>query len=167
MQARKIKITAVIESEHLSIQGEDLWPEHLLPTFVGDERRLKQVLINLMKNAIKYTEDGQIFISAFYTEAPSSLLRISVRDTGQGIAPEKISTLFSLFGKLHRTAVNNDSGLGLGLTIVKQIVELSGGEVKVSSPGIGKGSTFSFSIPVYTLEGSPKKSDRILLNAKA
>ena len=68
---------------------------------------------------MKYTNKGKIFIQAAYTQAPHSELRISVRDTGQGIAAEEIETLFTRFGKLQRTAVMNSSGLGLGLTIVK------------------------------------------------
>lgn len=71
---------------------------------------------------------------------------VSVKDTGVGIAEEDIPLLFSRFGKLQRTASLNSEGIGLGLTIVQQIVELSGGSVFVQSEGVGKGSTFMFSM---------------------
>ena len=82
-----------------------------------------------------------------------------MRDTGVGIAPEDIKKLFNRFGKLQRTAKMNSEGIGLGLTIVKQIVELGGGEIKVFSNGIGKGSTFSFTLPMMeaVVEGDNKR----------
>ena len=82
-----------------------------------------------------------------------------MRDTGVGIAPEDIKKLFNRFGKLQRTAKMNSEGIGLGLTIVKQIVELGGGEIKVFSNGIGKGSTFSFTLPMMeaVVEGDNRR----------
>ena len=82
-----------------------------------------------------------------------------MRDTGVGIAPEDIKKLFNRFGKLQRTAKMNSEGIGLGLTIVKQIVELGGGEIKVFSNGIGKGSTFSFTLPMIeaVVEGDNRR----------
>ena len=71
VQAKSIEITAIIENQRLTTQSEDDWPQNLMPKFVGDERRLKQVLINLVKNAIKFTEHGKITIQASYTQAPS------------------------------------------------------------------------------------------------
>ena len=74
------------------------------------------------------------------------LLKVTVRDTGTGIAPKDIPKLFTRFGKLQRTAAINSEGLGLGLTIVKQIIELYGGSIDVQSEGLGKGSEFSFKL---------------------
>ena len=71
-----------------------------------------------------------------------------MHDTGVGIAPEDMKKLFNRFGKLQRTAKMNSEGIVLGLTIVKQIVELTGGEIKVESKGVGRGSTFSFKMPM-------------------
>ena len=71
VQAKSIEITAIIENQRLTTQSEDDWPQNLMPKFVGDERRLKQVLINLVKNAIKFTKIGKITIQASYTQAPS------------------------------------------------------------------------------------------------
>ena len=89
---------------------------------IGDERRYKQVMINLVKNAIKFTTEGFIEIGQIYKEQDKRL-HVVVRDTGVGIAQEDLSKLFSRFGKLHRTASMNNEGIGLGLTIVRQIVE--------------------------------------------
>ena len=79
-----------------------------------------------------------------------------MRDTGQGIAAEEIETLFSRFGKLHRTATVNSEGIGLGLTIVKKIVELTGGKVQAQSAGIGHGSKFTLTIPIIILDSREK-----------
>ena len=79
------------------------------------------------------------------------MLVVDVIDTGVGIAAEDMAALFSRFGKLHRTASMNSEGIGLGLTIVKQIVESAKGKVTVTSEGVGKGSTFSFSMLMPTV----------------
>ena len=91
-----------------------------LPHLVGDERRLKQVIINLIRNAIKFTHEGSISLLVTYSECE---LSIAVRDTGVGITAEEIKLLFNRFGILQRTANMNSEGLGLGLCIVKQILE--------------------------------------------
>ena len=83
---------------------------------MGDERRFKQVLINLVKNALKFTSCGSIEIISAYDHA-LKCLTVHVKDTGAGIEPEDIPKLFSRFGKLQRTADQNQEGIGLGLTI--------------------------------------------------
>ena len=88
---------------------------------IGDERRYKQVLINLVKNAIKFTSKGVIEIEQKYLKR-EGCLQVKIIDTGAGIAAEDIAKLFTRFGKLHRTAKMNHEGIGLGLTIVDQIV---------------------------------------------
>ena len=75
-----------------------------LPMLYGDQRRFKQVLMNLVKNAIKFTSKGSIKIKACYRGPPDNLLIIHVQDTGKGIAPEEFSKIFRKFGKLQRTA---------------------------------------------------------------
>lgn len=97
-----------------------------LPKLIGDERRLLQVLINLLKNAIKFTKRGHIKLSASFDSIRQRLI-VHVSDTGVGIAEQDFCKLFNRFGKLHRTAEMNHEGIGLGLTIVKQIVEKAGG----------------------------------------
>ena len=99
------------------------WP---IPDLMGDERRLKQVLINLIRNAFKFTHKGHIKVLACYNE-DSETLTVEVQDTGLGIAAEDFDRLFTRWGKLHRTAAQNNEGLGLGLTIVEQIVKLAKG----------------------------------------
>ena len=112
-----------------------------LPKVIGDVRRFQQVLINIVKNAIKFTNEGSIEVKVCYRTDLESLV-VHVCDSGVGIAAEDISKLFSRFGKLSRTAQQNSEGIGLGLTIVKQIVEQSGGAVSIESDGIGKGTLF-------------------------
>lgn len=87
-----------------------------LGKLIGDKRRLQQVLINLVKNALKFTrKSDRITIRACYRE---QFLVVYVEDTGVGIAREDMPRLFTRFGKLHRTAAMNSEGIGLGLTIV-------------------------------------------------
>ena len=106
--------------------------------------------MNLIKNALKFTSKGSIKIKAVYNDEliASPELSVEITDTGVGFAAEDIDKLFTRFGKLQRTATINSEGLGLGLTIVKQIVDSAGGNVSAFSPGVGKGSTFSFSLPM-------------------
>ena len=120
-----------------------------IPRLVGDERRLKQVLLKLVKNAEKFTTNGYIKIKANYDDRHDDLI-VSVEDTGAGISQEDIPNLFNRFGKLHRTAEINSEGIGLGLTIVKQIIEKSGGTIGAWSKGIGHGSVFYFNMKMKT-----------------
>ena len=87
--------------------------------WLGDERRFKQVLINLVKNSLKFCERGDIIEIKVSYDSDEQMIRASVRDTGVGIAQEDIPKLFARFGKLHRSAEMNHEGIGLGLTIVK------------------------------------------------
>ena len=92
------------------VQGIDISQDHtfevlnLVPNLIGDERRLKQILINLVKNAVKFTESGSVGLIVFYDPQPESLLTIEVHDTGVGIHQEDIAKLFTQFAKLPRTA---------------------------------------------------------------
>ena len=104
-----------------------------------------QILVNLVKNAVKFTVKGSIVIRASY-DKDNKLLLVEVEDTGVGIELEELPRLFKKFGKLHRTAAMNSQGIGLGLLIVKQVVESSGGSISVTSQGVGHGSKFSFSM---------------------
>ena len=118
---------------------------------MGDERRFKQVLINLIKNAYKFTAaGGKIDINTSY-DHELSIMSVHVLDNGVGIEADDIEKLFSRFGKLHRTAKLNNEGIGLGLTIVKQIVEASEGVIGVFSEGKGKGTLFYFTmkLPIF------------------
>ena len=98
-----------------------------LPWLIGDQRRFRQVLMNLVKNSLKFTIEGCVTIKAYYRPEPENLLIVHVVDTGVGIAEEDFPKLFTRFGKLQRTSHMNSEGIGLGLNMVKQIVESGGG----------------------------------------
>ena len=115
----------------------------------GDPTRLRQVLLNLIGNAIKFTTKGSITISAdcLKRDAEQILLRMTARDTGIGIPPESQSRIFDAFAQADESTTRKFGGTGLGLAIVKQLVRLMGGTVDLeSTPGLG--STFGFTVPL-------------------
>ncbi len=115
-----------------------------LPAGRGDERRLTQVLLNLVGNAIKFTDKGEVAIAA---SASNGSFNIAVRDTGPGISAADQVKIFEEFHQADNSATKTKGGTGLGLSIAKRIVEMHGGRIWVeSSPGAG--ATFSFSVPV-------------------
>ena len=115
-----------------------------LPAGHGDGRRLTQVLINLVGNAIKFTDAGEVVIKAAATDGS---FHLSVRDTGPGISAADQAKLFQEFQQADNAITRKKGGTGLGLAISKRIVEMHGGKIWVESQ-VGKGSTFSFTIPV-------------------
>lgn len=148
----EIKITEVIEEAvtaishlfevrclYLKIEVPDD-----LPPLPADRTRIRQVLINLLSNAARFTEQGGVTISARATERE---VIVSVTDTGVGIAEEDIPKVFEEFRQLDGSLRRSANGSGLGLAISKKFVELHGGHIQVESE-LGKGSTFSFSLPV-------------------
>jgi PAS domain S-box-containing protein len=117
-----------------------------LEKMTGDERKIKQVLFNLMSNAAKFTPDGgSIHVSASLTEH-KDFVKISVQDTGIGISAPNQATLFQPFKQLDSSYAKKYQGTGLGLTLCNSIVKLHGGKIVVESE-LGKGSTFSFLVP--------------------
>ncbi len=116
-----------------------------LGNFVGDERKIRQVLLNLLSNAVKFTpEGGRVNVAA----APADgAVRIAVSDSGIGIAPEDQAAIFEEFRQVGADAAQKGEGTGLGLTLAKKFVELHGGTIWVESE-LGKGSTFTFTLPV-------------------
>jgi GAF domain-containing protein/anti-sigma regulatory factor (Ser/Thr protein kinase) len=109
----------------------------------GDGRRLAQVLLNLVGNAIKFTDRGQVIIKA---RAADGQFAVAVSDTGPGIAPSDQEKLFKEFQQADNTITKQKGGTGLGLAISKRIIEMHGGRIWVESE-LGKGSTFAFTIP--------------------
>ncbi|MCL2768411.1 MAG: ATP-binding protein, partial [Synergistaceae bacterium] len=109
----------------------------------GDDVRLRQVLLNLLGNAVKFTNDGYITLSVSFTE---TTIKIAVSDTGIGVPPENIATLFDAFEQADTMTNRSTKGTGLGLTITKSIVEMMDGTIWVESV-YGKGSTFHVEIP--------------------
>jgi signal transduction histidine kinase len=115
-----------------------------LPPGHGDGRRLTQVLINLVGNAIKFTDTGEIAIKA---EAHNGSFHVSVRDTGPGISSADQARLFQEFQQADNAITKKKGGTGLGLAISKRIIEMHGGRIWVESQP-GQGSTFTFTLPV-------------------
>lgn len=121
------------------------------PFLIGDITRLRQILINLINNAIKFTEEGEVFISIEKVKEEEGYqeLQFSVRDSGIGIPKEKIGILFDAFTQADSTTTRRYGGTGLGLAIAKHLVELMDGRIWVESE-VGKGSTFFFTIRLRT-----------------
>lgn len=118
----------------------------------GDPDRLQQVAWNLVSNAIKFTPTGGHVIVGL--DRVDSNAEITVSDTGQGIAPEFLPHVFDRFRQADATSTRAFGGLGLGLAIVRQLVELHGGKVRVDSAGEGLGSTFTLSLPLMTVRNA-------------
>lgn len=137
-----------------------------MPThFVGDGHRIRQVVTNLLGNAVKFTHTGHILIAAELEQAENGgrQVKISVTDTGIGIAAENIASLFEKFSQADTSTTRRYGGSGLGLAICKQLVELMGGSIHVLSK-IGSGSTFQFSLglPRSPPEAIPATANRLL-----
>jgi len=125
-------------------------------TLVGDPLRLRQVIVNLLGNAVKFTSQGGIVLSVDVARADTgsgtSLVRFSVTDTGIGIASDKTESIFGSFTQADSSTTRKYGGTGLGLTIVKRLVEMYRGAITVNSE-VGKGSTFSFTAEFKTHTG--------------
>ncbi|HEV7257687.1 MAG TPA: GAF domain-containing protein [Bosea sp. (in: a-proteobacteria)] len=124
-----------------------------LPVGRGDARRLSQVLLNLVGNAVKFTDAGEVAIAA---SAPDGRFQITVRDTGPGISAADQEKIFEEFQQLDNSSTREKGGSGLGLAIAQRIVTMHGGQISVTSAP-GQGSTFSIDIPICAVaqEGAP------------
>ena len=122
-------------------------PEDLPDSVIGDPVRLRQVLLNLLGNAVKFTAHGEVKVSVrlLTQEARDLILKFEVTDTGVGIAPETQVRLFTAFTQADGSTTRHFGGTGLGLAIVKQLVQLMGGDVGITS-SLGQGSTFWFTV---------------------
>ena len=125
--------------------------------FHGDPERLHQVVANLLSNAVKFTPaGGSIFVNL---DRSASSVGITIRDTGIGLAPHVLPTIFDAFCKADGSSTRRDSGLGLGLTIARRLVEMHGGRLEARSDGEGRGSSFTVRLPVSrTLVQPPAKA---------
>ena len=128
----------------------------LVPPLYGDEGRLQQVIWNLLSNAIKFTpKGGRVTVRIAQV---GSLLRLTVQDTGQGIAREFLPHVFEAFRQGDSSTTRSQGGIGLGLAIVRTLVEMHGGQIFAESDGPGKGATFTVEVPF--LESAPNLTGR-------
>ena len=135
----------------------------LVPKFlIGDPTRLRQLIVNLVGNAIKFTEEGTIVLNMEVEAIAGEQvgLHISVSDTGMGIPPEKQNIIFESFAQADGSTTRRFGGTGLGLTISRQLVELMGGRMWVESE-VGKGSTFHFTCNFQQGTATPSDQERI------
>jgi signal transduction histidine kinase len=120
--------------------------EKALPVALADSHRLRQIVLNLVSNALKFTEKGGVTIRCKYLKQ-NDMLHISVNDTGIGISPAAIGYIFEAFRQADGSTTRRFGGTGLGLTIAKRLIELQEGEITVESMP-GEGSTFAFTLPI-------------------
>jgi CheY-like chemotaxis protein len=133
---------------------------------LGDFQRIKQILVNLVGNAIKFTEKGEILIlvrqvSRQTPQGDKALLHFSVRDTGIGIPPEKIGQLFQAFNQADTSTTRKYGGTGLGLAICKKLIKLMQGEISVVSEE-GKGSDFFFELPLSVAPDDESREEELI-----
>ena len=151
-------LLAIIESLNFKVEEKALTlslelEQELNICIVGDTNRLRQVLLNLLSNAIKFTEKGSIVIKVIKSE--NGFITFSVIDSGIGLKPELIQTIFQPFSQADQSTARKYGGTGLGTTISKQLVSLMGGKIWIESE-YGMGSIFSFTIPLIIPECAEK-----------
>jgi signal transduction histidine kinase/ActR/RegA family two-component response regulator len=148
-------IDAALESVMPALTAKEIRLEKVVDPSIGsvsgDPGRLQQVLWNLLTNAIKFTaKGGKLHVLA---ERVNSHLEVSVTDNGEGIAPEFLPQLFERFTQADASTTRKHGGLGLGLSIVRSLVEMHGGTISAKSAGIGQGATFLIKLPLRVVNG--------------
>jgi PAS domain S-box-containing protein len=126
--------------------------------FMGDPSRLRQILFNLIHNAVKFTQHGEVGLwVALDAQAPGmAAIRFAVKDTGIGIGPDEQARLFTSFQQLDSSTTRRYGGAGLGLVIARRLTELMGGQIGVQSQ-LGQGSTFYVALPLAKAQGAPQR----------
>jgi signal transduction histidine kinase len=150
-------VRAAAESARPAADAKEILLQLALDPAAGavkaDPARLQQVVWNLLSNAVKFTPPGgQVRVSVAQVD---SRVEVAVSDTGEGIRPEFLPHVFDRFSQGDGTSTRRHGGLGLGLSIVKHLVELHGGSVRADSPGEGRGATFTISLPVMAESDAP------------
>lgn len=133
--------------------------EHIAPDLgdlLGDFDRLQQIVWNLASNAVKFTNPGGTV--DVYAERVADSVRVMVADSGRGIAPEHLTTIFERFRQVDSTTTRQHAGLGLGLAIVRYLVEAHGGAVTAESAGLGQGATFTVMLPAQPLPAAARET---------
>jgi PAS domain S-box-containing protein len=156
-------IEAAIETVLPAANAKDIGIEARLDpssgTVLGDANRLQQVVWNLLSNAVKFTpKGGRVEVRL---ELIDSHVQIRVSDTGQGISPEFLPYVFERFRQADSTTTRSHGGLGLGLAIVRHLVELQGGTVHVESAGIGQGATFIVNLPIRAVRPATSEPELV------
>ncbi len=148
-------------AQNKKLQLTYLAPKKPAPDISMDTDKLRQVLLNLVDNAVKYTAKGTVTISLSQVDKASVIIKVV--DTGMGISPDDMPNLFQKFNRGQGTALVHTEGTGLGLFVAKKIVVAHGGKIWAESKGNGKGSTFVVELPVKTnaaqKEASQSKSE--------
>jgi CheY-like chemotaxis protein len=157
-----LRTRGLVDRHKLTFSGPQVWID-------ADETRIEQIVTNLVGNALKFTPPGGAITVSLSCEGPHALL--AVKDTGVGIPAEVLPRIFDLFVQSERSLDRSQGGLGIGLTLVRRLVELHGGTIEASSDGAGKGSTFTVrllaitapnanageQIPVIAATGQPRR----------
>ena len=123
----------------------DIQTPDKVPIVPADSDKIRDVLVNLTDNAIKYTEKGSVTVRVV---PHADSVEVAVADTGMGLSSDEIKALFAKFSRGERVKIKESQGSGLGLFIAKKIIEAHSGKIGVTSPGPGKGTTFSFTLPL-------------------
>ncbi len=147
--AHKVQELFIIDAMNKGINFIVKIDERIPHELYGDEGRIKQIIINLVSNAIKFTESGEIRVSLDldYKNETDAYLSIKVKDTGKGIAPHKLESIFEAFTQENNTISRRFGGTGLGLSISKRLAEVMGGKLTVEST-VDVGSTFILFLPL-------------------
>lgn len=156
-------INAAIETVLPSVQAKSIRLEKILDPLAGpvrgDPARIQQVVWNLLSNAVKFTpKDGKIQVAL---ERVNSHVEITVSDSGEGIAPDFLPHVFDRFRQADASTTRRHGGLGLGLSIVRQLVELHGGTVRAKSAGSHQGATFIVALPLIPVEVAGPRAGRV------
>ena len=130
-------------------------PAHMPSTFMGDPLRLRQILVNIVGNAIKFTEHGEVLVAVTLTplDKSNALVSFKIKDSGMGIKQEDLAQLFTTFSQVDNTSTRQYGGTGLGLAISKQLIDVMGGSIDVTSV-YGEGAEFNISVPLKHAHGS-------------
>ena len=137
----------------------------LLPRVLGDEGRLQQIVWNLLSNAVKFTPAGGI-ITVRLAQV-GSMLRLTVQDSGKGIGAAYLPHVFEQFSQEDGTMTRPHEGIGIGLSIVRSLVQLHGGRIRADSDGAGRGATFTIELPVVEVATEPRVETRMATTAAA
>lgn len=154
-------VSAILPAASAKQIAVDVVTEGHSETVAGDAERLQQVFLNVLSNAVKFTPlNGHVEVRV---DAAERRVRVAVRDDGEGIAPEFLPHVFDRFRQADSSTSRKHGGLGIGLAIVRHVVELHGGSVRAESEGKGRGTTIVVTLPVVPGEGPAVETDECLM----